>query len=106
MAKKGTINEGKLWAILSYIFILWIFPIWVIKPKNKFAVYHAKQGLVLFIAAIILSIITSIPFFGWFIGFAGWLIWVVLFIIGIVNAVNNKKKPLPLIGQFAKKFDF
>nr|MCK4930185.1 hypothetical protein [Nanoarchaeota archaeon] len=101
--KSGSVDEGKLWAILSYLFILWIFPLWVIKPKNDFAVYHAKQALMLFIAAIVVNIVGSIiPFIGWFIILPiGGLIVFVLWIIGIVNAATGKKKPLPIIGKWA-----
>lgn len=58
MAKKKqvkkfkNVDEGKLWAILSYIFILWFVPLWVLKPRNKYSVYHAKQALMLFLVYI------------------------------------------------------
>jgi len=104
--KESSISEDKLWAILSYIFILWIFPLWVIKPRNEYAVYHAKQGLVLFIASVIISFVSAIPVLGWIIGPIASIILFVLWIIGIVNAATDKKKPVPLIGQLADKFDF
>jgi len=105
-SNKNSISEDKLWAILSYIFILWIFPIWVIKPRKEFAVFHAKQGLVLFIAGAIVSIISAIPILGWIIGPILSIVLFVLWIIGIINAATDKKKPVPIIGKLAEKFDF
>ncbi len=100
-AKQGDKN---LIAILSYLGILFLIPLLAAKD-NPFAQYHAKQGLVLFIAEIIGWFLTMIPFIGWFvIGPILWIIWLVLGIIGIVNVVKGKQAPLPIIGRFAGKF--
>ena len=99
----GAVDEGKLWAILSYLFILWIIPLWVIKPRNDFAVYHAKQAFMLFIAWFVLWIISWIPIIGWIIGMIGWIVLFVLWIMGIVKAASNKKEPLPIIGKWAEE---
>jgi uncharacterized membrane protein len=123
MAKEKVENE-KICAILSYLLIgvIWYFADEKMK-KSEFARYHAKQGLVLLIAAIVYSIILSIivqiiitPLYftggivsifsliGLFqlLGYVP-LIWAV---IGIINAANGNMKELPLIGKFAKKFSF
>jgi len=101
------IEQGKTCAILSYLLIgiIWYFADDKMR-KNAFAKYHVKQGLVLLIVWVVIWII-SIPLF-----FLFWLFWIieivllVLMILGIINAVNNKKAPLPIIGQFAKIFTF
>ena len=110
-AKSGKFSDDKLLAILAIVFFwifIWIIPIWVIKPRRNFAVYHAKQALILFIAWVIISIAGSvIPSLGWWvIAPLGSIFLFVLWVIGIVNAATDKKKPLPLIGKFADKFDF
>ncbi len=98
-------KSENLIAILSYIGILFLIPLLVSKD-NTFAKFHAKQGLVLFIAEIATSLIAWIPIIGWFIGVIAWIIWLILSIIGIINVVNGKQVPLPVIGKFAKKFKF
>ncbi|XOB41900.1 MAG: DUF4870 domain-containing protein [Candidatus Nealsonbacteria bacterium] len=98
-------KEKNLIAILSYIGILFLIPLLACKD-DAFAQFHAKQGLVLFIAEIATSLIAWIPIIGWFIGFIAWIIWLVLSIIGIINVVSGKQVPLPIIGKFAKKFKF
>jgi len=95
-------NENLI-AILSYIGILFLIPLLVSKD-NAFAQFHAKQGLVLFIAEIATFLISWIPILGWFIGMIAWIIWVILSIIGIINVVGGKQTPLPVIGKFAGKF--
>ncbi len=100
-SKKGKDNAI---AILSYLGILFLVPMLAAKD-NDFAQYHAKQGLVLFIAEIATMFIAWILLLGWFIGFIAWIVWVVFSIIGIVNVLGGKKKPLPIIGQFAKKLN-
>ncbi len=105
---KGS-DEGKLWAFLAYLLsIIGFVLVFLLKKDNKFAMYHAKQSLVLFILAVIISIVgTVIPIIGWFIIIPlGNLLILVLWIIGIINALTGKEKPLPVIGKYADKFSF
>ena len=99
-------DRGKLWAILSYIFILWIIPWWIIEPRNDFAVYHAKQACLLFLAGIIIQLAgTIIPIIGWYlISPIGGFLMFILWIIGIFNAVTNNRKPLPVVGKYAEEW--
>jgi len=86
-------------AIVAYI--LFFVPLLTDAKKDPFVKYHVKQGLVLFIAGFIAGFVTWIPFIGWLIGIFVFVIW----IIGISNAASGKKKPLPVIGQLAEKFN-
>ena len=109
MAEKGKGDAGeKVLAVLSYVFILWILPLWIVKPRKDFSVYHAKQGLVLFIAAIVVwflsFILMFIPVLGWLIMAALWVVLFVLWVMGIANAVMDKKAPLPIIGKWAEEW--
>ena len=96
-------EEKDLTAILSYIGILFLIPLLACKD-NAFAQFHAKQGLVLFIAEIATVMISWIPVIGWIVGMICWIMWLVLSIIGIVNVLNGKKERLPVIGKFADNF--
>jgi len=98
-------DEKDLVAILSYIGILFLVPLLVSKD-NAFVQFHAKQGLVLFLAEIATVLVAWIPVLGWFVGIICWIMWVVLAIKGILNVVNGKQVPLPIIGKFAEKFKF
>ena len=93
------VEKNKVMGILAYIFFF--IPLLAAK-ESKFAMYHANQGLILFLAAIIINIVGGIiPIVGWLIiiplGNLVVLIWAIL---GIVKAVGGKMEPLPLIGKF------
>jgi len=94
-------NDNTIWAVFAYI--LFFVPLLIPEAKNDpFVKFHVKQGLVLFLAWLVAGVL-SVPLF-----FIIWLVYIfllVLLILGIMNAINGKKEPLPLIGQFADKFN-
>lgn len=84
--------------IIAYI--LFLIPLLAAKD-SKFAMYHANQGLVLFLIGFGLNVIlTIIPIVGWLLLPFANLGILVLAIIGIINAAQKTAKPLPLIGGF------
>ncbi len=99
MFEKDDIEKNKAMAILAYI--IFLIPLLAAKD-SKFAMYHANQGLVLFLLALAVNVVGGIiPFIGWFIILPiGSLFVVVLAILGIINAAKGEAKPLPLIGGF------
>ncbi|MCK5044368.1 hypothetical protein KAR26_01385 [Candidatus Parcubacteria bacterium] len=104
--KKEQIKEKQqmnIMAFISYLGFFCLIPI-LTKEKDEFALFHAKQGLVLFICeAATWMVVAVIPFFFLFANFIG-ICWLILSLIGIVNVVKNQKQELPVIGQFADKF--
>lgn len=95
--EKNDIEKNKAMAILAYIFFL--IPLLAAKD-SKFAMYHANQGLLIFLAALVINIVGFIvPFIGWFVILPVGIIAVIGYmILGIINAANGAFKPLPLIG--------
>ena len=96
-------SNGKVFGILSYIGILWILGL--AADQTPFAKFHANQGLVLFLAEIVIGIAGGILSFIPFIGFIGGIVSglgslasLVLMILGIVNVAQGEMKPLPVIG--------
>lgn len=93
------IENNKAMGIVAYI----IFFIPLIAAKDSpFAMYHANQGLTLFLTGVAMNVIGGlIPFIGWFLIVPlGNLLILVLAILGIVNALNGKEQPLPIIGKY------
>lgn len=104
------VQNNKVMAVLSYIGILVLIPIFAAK-ESPFARFHANQGLILFLCEIIFAaanMILSVIFA--FLGPLA-LLWtlvaalvniafLVLLILGIVNAAQGMAKELPLIGKF------
>ena len=107
---KSDIEENKIMALLSYIFFLFLVPLFA-APNSKFAKFHANQGCVLFILEVLFAVITTVLGFaiGWIPVVGGIVCWAVgvvfgvcilaMIILGIVNAVTGKAKELPIIGR-------
>ncbi|MFA6511661.1 MAG: DUF4870 domain-containing protein [Patescibacteria group bacterium] len=94
------IDENRVIAALSYVGILFLLPM-LLKRDSKFAQFHAKQGLVLFIGWLI-------AIFVWWIFVIGWLYSMALLIfciIGFVQAFTGKFYRLPLIADLSEKFN-
>lgn len=92
------INNNRLMAVLSYISILFLIPLFLAKD-SKFARFHVNQGILIFIVSFVLGLLSAIPF----VGIIFKILNVVAFIfaiLGIVNAVQGKAKELPLIGKY------
>lgn len=111
------IQNNKVMAVLSYIGIFVLIPIFAAK-NSPYARYHANQGLLLFLAEIVWVVFCSVinaclgilNLFGvlfWIIssvvssvlGILS-LVFLALAIYGIVNAATGKAKPLPVLGRF------
>lgn len=90
-------SDSNLMAALSYVWIISIIMM-IIKKDDQFVVFHAKQGLVLFIA----SFIGVIPVIGWFI----WIVVVIFEIIGFIKALSGERYKIPVIGDIAEKIKF
>jgi len=117
------IADNKVYAILSYLGLLFLVPIFA-APNSKFARFHANQGILAFIVLggwsvinfILLSILeivfpeTNVVNGSYSHGLIYalltsvlqlvYIIPVVLIIIGIVNAAKGRVKELPFIGKF------
>ena len=104
------INQNKVMAVLAYIGLLVLVPIFAAK-ESRFARFHANQGLILLIVdvalGILLAILSAILLaISWRLVFIStilnllWLPMLGLHILGIVNASSGKAKELPLIGKF------
>ncbi len=104
---KEDIKKGKALGILSYLGILVLIP-YLSEKKNKYVIFHAKQGIILLIAEIIVGGIL------WFLGLilswrVSWLVSIcqtaffflslVLSFMGIKNVCDGKAKELPLINK-------
>jgi len=98
------INDNKLMGVLAYLGILVLVPIFTSK-NSKFAMFHAEQGLVLFILCLILGGVFGALGFIPVIGFVFHVILallelpiVILAVLGIINSATGQAKQLPLIG--------
>jgi uncharacterized membrane protein len=107
-----TVEEGKIWAFIGYWWILFLVPL-LGKKDNKFAVFHGKQGMILFcayIANFIVSLIFSwIPVLNVLISAIVctilYIAFVVLAIIGMIKSLTGDYWKMPILGDIAEKIN-
>lgn len=87
-------STNRILSALSYFGILFVLP-YLICQNDSFARFHAKQGMILFIASIAADIVASIFGLGWVVSIAK------LYFIykGVSNVLNGRKEVLPYIGS-------
>ena len=84
----------KILSALSYFGILFILA-YILCQDDDFAKFHAKQGMILFLAALVAEIAASIFGLRWLVNLAR-----VYFIYkGVTNSLNGIKEKLPYIGN-------
>ena len=102
VAQDKEIQEGKVYAVIAYLGILCIIPL-LLKKDNKFALFHGKQGLVLFIGEIGAAIVNIVPVLGQLIWVLAVLVFGILSLIGIIQALMSNYWKMPIIGDIAEK---
>lgn len=95
------IADNKVLAALSYLFILFLIPL-LTKKDSPFAMFHARQGLVVFVGWVIVWIVGLIPVLGWIIGFLGTILLAIISLIGLIKALQGEAWELPIVGEYAK----
>ena len=104
--------------VLSYLGLLALIPL-LVEKNDKEVQWHAKHGLVLLVAeivifivySIVMMLVTHIPFLGCLAALVGGLLWfvivigiLIIHIMCIVKGVNGQRFTLPYISEYADKF--
>lgn len=102
-------NRG-IMIVLSYLGILALIPLLVEKDDNEVQ-WHAKHGLVLFVAWIalfvVMTVLSQIPGLGCVFSLVGlglWLASLVVIVLCIVKGLNGGRFLIPGISDFADRF--
>jgi uncharacterized membrane protein len=94
---KKDIEDNKVLAAIGYISFLCLLPLFL-KRDSKFAQFHAKQGLVLFVVQLI---VFWVPLLGQ----ASMLLLFLVALFGAYQAINGEWYKLPYIYDFSKKIN-
>lgn len=94
------IKEGKVFAMIAYWFFLCILPL-ILKKDNRFAVYHGKQGLVLFILFVAGFIISIIPFLGPLVFRVVSLLYLLTMLWGTFQALKGRYSRIIFVSDIA-----
>jgi len=102
--KKPQDEGNRILAAISYLGVLCFIPLFL-KKSNQYVQYHAKQGLVLFIAEIIISFINIIPILGQLVWFVAIVVFFIVSINGIIKAWRGVYWEVPVLSKYAKKIN-
>ena len=103
-------DTGKLQVVL--LWIIWIVGlVWMLAEgshmKNKFVKFWLKQwlamvlvGVIVYVAGFFLTFVT-LGLFG-FVLIILWILFFILWIIGLIYILQEKMKPIPIIGKLGE----
>ena len=110
-------GEDKVFAALGYLSILFVVPL-ILKHDNDSVYFHAKQGMVLFLAEVVVwfvlfmlesFIVALLPRISFsitsWLGALAWILFVALSVIGVYNALRGKRWEMPILGRIAKSVE-
>ena len=105
-AKSSGKDDRILFAFLAtFLSIIGFIIALVAKRDDKYVMFYAKQSLVVFIAAVVLGIVSWIfawiPVIGRIIDVAVNIVVLVLWVVSWIYAISGKEKQVPVIGQYA-----
>ena len=98
----SVIQEGKFFAVTGYLFVLCFVPL-LLKQDNKFAQFHGRQGLVLFIFEMAAAIVKSIPVIGDVVFSFAYVVLGIASLLGIVRVLMNEYWEMPVVYNIANK---
>ncbi|OGW81704.1 MAG: hypothetical protein A3G33_08605 [Omnitrophica bacterium RIFCSPLOWO2_12_FULL_44_17] len=74
-----------------------------LKRDNRFAQFHGRQGLILFILELAVSMLKVVPFLGNIIFILAWAILGVFSLLAIIKVLMNEYWEMPVIYPIASK---
>jgi uncharacterized membrane protein len=111
-------SNRTLMIVLSYLWLLALVPL-LVEKNDREVQWHAKHGIVLMVAEIVLwialfivqMVVSQVPGLGCLIAIIGFLISVVLWlgiiavhVMCIVKGVNGQRFLVPYVSQYADQF--
>ncbi len=96
------VQDGKFFAAVGYLNILCFVPLFL-KKDNKFAQFHGKQALVLFILEIAASILKVVPALGDLVFTVAFVVFGILSLIGVTKVLMGEYWEMPVIHEIAHR---
>ena len=96
------IQDAKFFAALGYLNILCFVPL-LLKKGNKFAQFHGRQALVLFILEVAAGIIKVVPALGDLVFTVAFVLFGILSLIGIMKVLMGEYWEMPVIYEISTR---
>jgi len=100
--QNAEIEDAKFFAAVGYLSVLCFVPL-LLKKGNKFAQFHGKQALVLFILEIAASIFKVVPALGDLVFTVGFVVFGILSLVGIVKVLMGEMWEMPIIYEISNR---
>ncbi len=98
-------QDAQFFAAIGYLSFLCFVPL-ALKKENKFALFHGKQALVLFILELAAAILKVVPVFGDLVFTLSFVVFGILSLIGIVKVLMGERWEIPVIHEIAERITF
>ena len=96
-------KDTKLYAFLGvFLTVIGFIIVYATQKKDKYAMFYAKQGLVIFFIGLIIGAVAWIPIIGQIVATIAWIMLAVAWVIGMIYALSDEQKEIPIIGVYAK----
>jgi uncharacterized membrane protein len=96
------IQDAKFFAAIGYLNVLCFVPL-LLKKENKFAQFHGKQALVLFILEIAASILKIVPALGDLVFTIAFVVFGILSLIGVMKVLMSEYWEMPVIYEISNR---
>lgn len=101
--KRADKDNKKIYAFISCFFtIIGFILAFILWKDDKYIMYYAEHGLILFVGQILIIVLSQFLFF---ISYILWIFWVVLWIISWMNSFSGQIKKTFLISDLVNKLD-
>ena len=91
------IRDNRLLAALSYVGLLFVVPL-LAGQRSEYAMFHCRQGIMVFAIQSLLSFVTWIPVVGPLV----YVLTLAVSVAGIVYAWRGERWEMPIIGRYAQ----
>ena len=103
--KDPEVQDAQFFSAIGYLSFLCFVPL-VLKKENKFALFHGKQALVLFILELAAAILKVVPALGDLVFTLSFVVFGILSLIGIVKVLMGERWEIPVIHEIAERITF
>ncbi len=108
--RKSKSDDKKLYAFLAtFLSIIGFIIALIARRDDNYVIFYAKQSLVIFIiglfAGALKMIFMFIPIIGWIISASLTIIVIVAWVFSWIYALSGEKRDIPIVGDWAGKFD-
>ncbi len=95
------IKQAKFFAIIGYFSFLCFVPLYF-QRGNKFAAFHGKQALVIFILEVAAGIFQIVPVVGWLLSPLCFVALGIISVCAILKVLSEEYWKIPFIGDVAE----